>query len=56
MHDKQRSNVRQTGAIAIRSLNSVWKIECERQMFHAVKKEALRKHKREDAIKAHEAA
>jgi NAD-dependent dihydropyrimidine dehydrogenase PreA subunit len=49
-------NVCPTGAIAFPSLDSVWKMERERQIFRTVKKEALRKHEREDAIKAREAA
>jgi hypothetical protein len=34
----------------------VWKLERERQIFRTVKKEALRKHERADALKAREAA
>jgi ferredoxin len=49
-------NVCPTGAIAFPNLDSVWKMERERQIFRTVKKEALRKHEREDAIKAREAA
>lgn len=49
-------NVCPTGAIAFPNLDSVWKIERERQIFRTVKKEALRKHEREDALKAREAA
>jgi len=45
-------NVCPTGAIAFPNLDSVWKIERERQIFRTVKKEALRKHEREDALKA----
>lgn len=50
------ANVCPTGAIAFPSLDSVWKIERERQIFRTVKKEALRKHEREDALKARETA
>lgn len=49
-------NVCPTGAIAFPNLDAVWKIERERQIFRTVKKEALRKHEREDALKAREAA
>jgi NAD-dependent dihydropyrimidine dehydrogenase PreA subunit len=49
-------NVCPTGAIAFPNLDLVWKIERERQIFRTVKKEALRKHEREDALKAREAA
>jgi len=49
-------NVCPTGAITFPSLDSVWKMEREHQMFRTVKKEALRKHEREDAIKARQAA
>lgn len=49
-------NVCPTGAIAFPNLDSVWKIERERQIFRTVKKEALRKHEREDALKARETA
>jgi NAD-dependent dihydropyrimidine dehydrogenase PreA subunit len=45
-------NVCPTGAISFPSLDSVWKMERERQIFRTVKKEALRKHEREDALKA----
>jgi NAD-dependent dihydropyrimidine dehydrogenase PreA subunit len=49
-------NVCPTGAIAFPNLDSVWKMERERQIFRTVKKEALRKHEREDALKARETA
>lgn len=49
-------NVCPTGAIAFPNLDSVWKIERERQIFRTVKKEALLKHEREDALKARETA
>ena len=45
-------NVCPTSAISFPSLDSVWKMERERQIFRTVKKEALRKHEREDALKA----
>lgn len=45
-------NVCPTNAIAFPNLDTVWKMERERQIFRTVKKEALRKHEREDAIKA----
>ncbi|MCA1790066.1 MAG: hypothetical protein LC667_09480, partial [Thioalkalivibrio sp.] len=34
----------------------VWKLEREKQIFKTVKKEALRKHEREDTLKAREAS
>lgn len=49
-------NVCPTSAIAFPSLDAVWKMERERQIFRTVKKEALRKHEREDALKARAAA
>lgn len=49
-------NVCPTSAISFPSLDSVWKMERERQIFRTVKKEALRKHEREDALKARAAA
>ena len=49
-------NVCPTGAIAFPNLDTVWKMERERQIFRTVKKEALRKHEREDALKARAAA
>lgn len=45
-------NVCPTGAITFPSLDAVWRMERERQIFRTVKKEALRKHEREDALKA----
>ncbi len=45
-------NVCPTGAITFPSLDTVWKMERERQIFRTVKKEALHKHEREDALKA----
>jgi NAD-dependent dihydropyrimidine dehydrogenase PreA subunit len=49
-------NVCPTGAITFPNLDSVWKMEREHQMFRTVKKEALRKHEREDALKARQVA
>lgn len=49
-------NVCPTGAITFPSLDSVWKLEREYQIFRTVKKEALLKHEREDSLKAREAA
>lgn len=49
-------NVCPTGAITFPKLDSVWRIERERQIFRTVKKEALHKHEREDALRAREAA
>jgi NAD-dependent dihydropyrimidine dehydrogenase PreA subunit len=49
-------NVCPTGAISFPNLDAVWKIERERQIFRTVKKEALHKHEREDALKARQTA
>jgi ferredoxin len=49
-------NVCPTGAISFPSIDLVWKMERERQIFRTVKKEVLRKHEREDALKARDAA
>jgi len=49
-------NVCPTGAISFPTLDAVWKIEREHQIFRTVKKEALRRHEREDALKARAAA
>lgn len=49
-------NVCPTGAIAFPTLDSVWRMERERQIFRTVKKEALHKHERDDAVKARAAA
>jgi NAD-dependent dihydropyrimidine dehydrogenase PreA subunit len=49
-------NICPTNAISFPSLDAVWKLERERQIFRTVKKEALRKHERADALKAREAA
>lgn len=50
------ANVCPTGAISFPALDTVWKMERERQIFRTVKKEAMRKHEREDALKARAAA
>ena len=49
-------NICPTGAITFPPLDAVWKFERERQIFRTVKKEAARKHEREDALKSREAA
>ena len=49
-------NICPTNAIRFPTLDAVWKLERERQIFKTVKKEALRKHEREDTLKAREAA
>lgn len=49
-------NVCPTGAISFPNMDMIWKMERERQIFRTVKKEALRKHEREDALKARDAA
>jgi len=49
-------NVCPTSAISFPSLDAVWKLERERQIFKTVKKEALHKHEREDTLKARDAA
>ena len=49
-------NVCPTGAISFPNMDLIWKMERERQIFRTVKKEALRKHEREDALKARDAA
>jgi len=49
-------NICPTAAIEFPSLDAVWKLERERQIFKTVKKEARRKHERQDAQKAREAA
>lgn len=49
-------NVCPTGAISFPSMDLIWRMERERQIFRTVKKEALRKHEREDALKARDAA
>ncbi len=50
------ANVCPTGAITFPAMDMVWKLERERQIFRTVKKEAARKHEREDARKAHNEA
>lgn len=50
------ANICPTGAITFPSLDAVWKLERERQIFRTVKKESQRKHEREDALRAREAA
>jgi NAD-dependent dihydropyrimidine dehydrogenase PreA subunit len=49
-------NICPTNAISFPTLDAVWKLERERQIFKTVKKEALKKHEREDTLKAREAA
>jgi NAD-dependent dihydropyrimidine dehydrogenase PreA subunit len=49
-------NVCPTSAISFPALDAVWKLERERQIFRTVKKEALKKHEREDALKARQLA
>jgi NAD-dependent dihydropyrimidine dehydrogenase PreA subunit len=49
-------NVCPTSAISFPNLDAVWRLERERQIFRTVKKEALHKHQREDALKAREVA
>jgi NAD-dependent dihydropyrimidine dehydrogenase PreA subunit len=49
-------NICPTNAISFPTLDSVWKLEREKQIFKTVKKEALKKHEREDTLKAREAA
>lgn len=49
-------NVCPTSAISFPNLDAVWRLEREKQIFKTVKKEALRKHEREDTLKAREAA
>jgi len=49
-------NICPTNAISFPTLDAVWKLERERQIFKTVKKEALRKHERDDALKAREAS
>lgn len=50
------ANICPTNAISFPSLDAVWKLERERQIFRTVKKEALHKHQREEALKARESA
>jgi len=49
-------NICPTNALGFPALEAVWKLEREKQIFKTVKKEALRKHEREDTQKAREAA
>ena len=49
-------NICPTNALSFPTLDAVWKLEREKQIFKTVKKEALRKHEREDTQKAREAA
>lgn len=49
-------NICPTNAIAFPTLEAVWRLEREKQIFKVVKKEALRKHEREDLQKAREEA
>lgn len=49
-------NVCPTSAISFPALDAVWKLEREKQIFRTVKKEALKKHEREDALKARQLA
>lgn len=45
-------NICPTGAITFPPMDAVWKLERERQIFRTVKKEAAKKHEREDMAKA----
>jgi ferredoxin len=49
-------NICPTNAIRFPTLDAVWRLEREKQIFKTVKKEALRKHEREDTLKAREAS
>jgi NAD-dependent dihydropyrimidine dehydrogenase PreA subunit len=49
-------NICPTNAISFPTLDAIWKLEREKQIFKTVKKEALRKHEREDTLKAREAS
>jgi NAD-dependent dihydropyrimidine dehydrogenase PreA subunit len=49
-------NICPTNAISFPSLDAVWKMEREKQIYKTVKKEALSKHQREDTLKAREKA
>lgn len=49
-------NVCPTSAISFPTLDGVWKLEREKQIFRTVKKEALKKHERDDALKARQLA
>lgn len=50
------ANICPTNAISFPSLDAVWKLERERQIFRSVKKESQHKHEREIALKARETA
>jgi ferredoxin len=50
------ANICPTNAIAFPTLDAVWKLERERQIFRTVKKEAQKKHDRDEALKAREVA
>jgi NAD-dependent dihydropyrimidine dehydrogenase PreA subunit len=50
------ANICPTNAISFPTLEAVWKLERERQIFRTVKKEAQKKHDRNEALKAREAA
>jgi Fe-S-cluster-containing hydrogenase component 2 len=50
------ANICPTNAISFPTLDAVWKLERERQIFRTVKKEAQKKHDCEGALKAREAA
>lgn len=50
------ANICPTGAISFPALDAIWKLERERQIFRTVKKESQKKHEREGALKAREAA
>jgi NAD-dependent dihydropyrimidine dehydrogenase PreA subunit len=45
-------NICPTGAITFPPMESIWQLERERQIFRTVKKEAVRRHEREDMAKA----
>ena len=45
------ANVCPTGAISFPPIDTIWKIERERQIFRAIKKEALSRHEREEALR-----
>jgi NAD-dependent dihydropyrimidine dehydrogenase PreA subunit len=49
-------NICPTNAISFPTLDAVWRLEREKQIFKTVKKEALRKHEREDTLKARQAS
>lgn len=49
-------NICPTGSITFPSLDAVWKLERERQIFRTVKKEAVQRHERESAKQARDDA